>query len=346
MKTESVSVDSEKDIRYNNDKEELKSRNTKERQMDTEIKKAVQAADKDAPYDREAKRLLGNKHILAHILVSLIDEFKGMPAKEAEKSIEGDVYIDAIPVEPGLTNKAEGSQKSGDRIVGLNTEDGEINEGIIRYDIIFYVRMKDGVAQIIVNIEMQKDRPSEYKLLHRAVFYICRLVSSQKEREFSNSNFDEIKRVYSIWISPYMEEDYINYIHLTDEKVLGRHQTEGRLDILNIIFIGLKEELAGKEEEYRLHRLLGTLLSEKLEPKEKLAIMNEEYEIPIEQNIRKEVDNMYTMTQHIEERARQKRETQIILNMYQKNLSLEQIAEFVGIPVHEVQKVVKQERGR
>ena len=306
--------------------------------MDTEIKNAVQAADKDAPYDKEAKRLLGNKHILAHVLIALISEFKGMSAREAEKYIEGDVYIDAIPVEPGLTNKAAGSRKSGDRIVGLNTEDGEINEGTIQYDIIFYVRMKDGTAQIIVNIEMQKDKPSEYKLLHRAIFYVCRLVSSQKEREFANSNFDDIKRVYNIWICPYMKEDYIKYIHLASEDMLGRHKLEGTLDLLNIMFVGLKDELAGKDERYRLHRLLGTLLSETLKPKEKLAIMKEEYEIPIEQNIRKEVDNL---SQHIEEQAKTEEKVRIIMKMYQKKYPLEEIAELVGKTIEEVRTVVE-----
>ena len=103
-----------------------------------------------------------------------------MQAKEAEKYIEGNVYINI---------------QTGGRIVGMNTEDGEFNEGVIRYDILFYVRMKDGTAQIIVNIEMQKDKPYKYKLLHRAVFHVCRLVSSQKERDFANSNFNDIKRV-------------------------------------------------------------------------------------------------------------------------------------------------------
>lgn len=38
----------------------------------------------------------------------------------------------------------------------MNTEDAEINEGMIRFDIIFYVRMKDGISQIIVNVELKK----------------------------------------------------------------------------------------------------------------------------------------------------------------------------------------------
>lgn len=150
--------------------------------MDTEIKNAINAADQDAQYDERAKRLLGNKIILAHILVKAVDEFKGMNPKEAVTYIEGDPFISVVPVEPGLTN-AEGEEK-GQRIVGFNTESAEINEGLVRFDIVFYVRMRDGISQVIVNIEAQKDEPTSYHILNRAVFYVSRLVSSQKERDF------------------------------------------------------------------------------------------------------------------------------------------------------------------
>lgn len=314
--------------------------NSKENPMDTEIKNAVQAANQDAPYDRSAKRLLSNKHILAYILVTLIRDFKGMSAREAEKYIEGDVYVNVVPIEPGLTNKSE----KGDKIVGLNTEDGEVHEGIIRYDIIFYVRMKDGLAQIIVNIEMQKDKPSEYKLLNRVIFYVCRLVSSQKERDFTNSNFDDIKRVYSVWICPKMDENSIEYIHLTRENLLGSHQWEGNIDLLNIMMVGLSKEIPEHDEKYALHRLLGTLLSSKLRPEEKLEIMNKEYAIPIEQNIRKEVDDMYSLTQDIKEQAANERESQIIVNMYQNRFSLDQISISVGKTVDEIKAILTEKK--
>lgn len=50
---------------------------------------------------------------------------------------------------------------------------------------------------------------------------------------------------------------------------------------------------------------------------------------------------VYSISQEIREKAEMKRESQIILNMHQKGLSLEQIAEFVGKPIQEVQKVVE-----
>ena len=59
------------------------------------------------------------------------------------------------------------SSQSGQKIKEMNTEDVEINEGMIRFDIIFYVRMKDGISQIIVNIEAQKAEPIAYKIINQ-----------------------------------------------------------------------------------------------------------------------------------------------------------------------------------
>ena len=98
------------------------------------------------------------------------------------------------------------SEKNGERLVGFNTENEEINEGLVRFDIVFYVRMKDGLSQIIINVEAQKDEPKGYEILNRAIFYVSRLISSQKERDFENSSYDDIKRVYSIWVCMNMEE--------------------------------------------------------------------------------------------------------------------------------------------
>ena len=153
--------------------------------MNTELKNAVKAADLKAQYDARVKRLVGHKRILAQILIKTVDEFKGMNPKAVADCIEGTPYISTVPVEPGLTNAV--LDRNGQRIVGFNTENQEINEGLARFDIVFYVRTKDGLSQIIINVEAQKDEPGEYEILNRAIFYVSRLVSSQKERDFENA---------------------------------------------------------------------------------------------------------------------------------------------------------------
>ncbi len=87
-----------------------------------------------------------------------------------------------MPVEPGLTNIAR--EKDGQRVVCFNTEDGEINEGLVRFDIVFYVRMKDGISQIIINVEALKDDPEGYDILNRAIFYVSSLNLVTKGKRF------------------------------------------------------------------------------------------------------------------------------------------------------------------
>ena len=87
--------------------------------MDNEIVYSSNATDQKAQYDASAKRLLGQKIILAHILIRVVEEFKGMDADTVASLIEGEPYIGQVPVEPGLTNKEMTDARSGERIVGL-----------------------------------------------------------------------------------------------------------------------------------------------------------------------------------------------------------------------------------
>ena len=190
---------------------------------------------------------------------------------------------------------------SGQRITGLNTENQEHAEGLVRFDIVFYVRMKDGLSQIIINVEAQKDEPQRYGILNRAVFYISRLISSQKERDFENTEYDDIKRVYSIWVCMNMEENSLSHIHLVKDDLVGYHDWRGKLDLFNIVMIGLAKKLPKQGEQYELHRLLGALFAEGLTAGERLNIIKEEYDIPIEQTIEQEVDVMCNLSQGIKE---------------------------------------------
>ena len=175
--------------------------------MNTELKNAVLSTDIKAQYDECVKKLLGHKIILAHILAKSVDEFCGMRPEEVVHLIEGEPLISKVPVELGLTNKIVGVDEKGNEIVGLNTENSEVYAGYVRFDIIFYVRTKDGVSQIIINIEAQKTDPTDYDILNRAIFYISRMISSQKNREFKGSNYNDIKKVYSIWMCMNMKEE-------------------------------------------------------------------------------------------------------------------------------------------
>ena len=323
--------------------------------MNTELKNAVLATDRDAQYDNSAKRLIAHKIILARILIKTVEKFKGMDPLEVAALIEGIPYISTVPVELGLTNAVH--FQNGKRIVGFNTENQELNEGLVRFDIVFYVRMKDGLSQIIINVEAQKDEPSDYKILNRAVFYVSRLISSQKEKDFENSSYDDIKCVYSIWICMNMEENTMSHIHLTKEDMIGSYEWKGNLDLLNIIMIGLAKELPEHDETYELHRLLGALLSRELTVDEKLDIIGTEYDIPLEENFRKDMSTMCNLSQGVkeegiaigrreglEEGRREgyaEGEAGLIMTMYKNGLLPEQIASATDKTVEEIKTIIQ-----
>ena len=304
--------------------------------MNTEITNAILAADDKAQYDERAKRLLAQKSILAHILVKAVDEFKGMNPKEVVALIEGEPKVGIVPLEPGLTN-SEKTVRDGERVVGLNTENSEINVGLVRFDIIFYVRMRDGLSQILVNVEAQKDAPAEYNILNRAIFYVCRMISSQKERDFVNTNYDDIKRVISIWICMNMDENSMNHYHIANDVLLGNLQWEGKEELISIVLLGLSKNLPEHDETLELHRLLGALLSKSLTQNEKLNIIEKEYDIPIEEEFRKDVSIMCNLSQGIVDDTK----IEMILNMYNNDIAIEKIAIIADKTVEEVKAIIE-----
>ena len=112
-----------------------------------------------------------------------VDEFKGMKPEDVVKYIEGEPSISVVPVEPGLANM-EKPAAAGQRIVGLNTENAEINEGLVRIG--------------ITNEIPEHDEKYE---MHRLIGAL--LSSELKEQE----KLDIIEHEYNIPISQEFRED-------------------------------------------------------------------------------------------------------------------------------------------
>ena len=144
------------------------------------------------------------------------------------------------------------------------------------------------------------------------------MISSQKERDFSNSNNNEIKRVYSIWVCMNRPENILEHINLVKDSIVNFHEWKGKMDLVNIVMIGLAKELPKHEEKYELHRLLGALLSQDLTANEKLDIIGNEYAIPMEKDFREDVSIMCNLSQKIKETGIEMGKREMIMKMYNK----------------------------
>lgn len=303
-----------------------------------------QKKTKNVQYDDYAKFILSQKEILSRILKFTIKEFEDMEAEDIMGLIEGEPLVSKVSTEPGETN-----QTFHGKITGNNTESTELEEGTIIFDVIFYVRMKDGVSRIIINLEAQGIEKPPYPLVNRTIFYIARLISSQKNRNFDHSNYGDMLRTYSIWICFNLEENCMNYLHLTNTSLFGAHEWLGDLELMNIFLVGLDKNLseeAIKTTDSNLHYMLGTIFSNDLSPKDKVRLLSEREDMPAGTHIRKELDTMCNLSYGIEEqgieKGIEKGRMDLIKNMLSKHMPVEDIMKYSGATEEEIRKAEEQ----
>ena len=298
------------------------------------MKELLKITSDKAKYDTYVKKILAHKSILAYILKDTVDIFRDKDISDISSCIEDNISISNIPLNPSFTNT---------KIIGINTEDNEINEGLIRYDIVFYVHLKNNLSKIIINIEAQKDEPSKYKILNRAIFYVCRLVSSQKQKDFINSNYDDIKQVYSIWLCMNTKHNSLSHYHLIKEDKLIPYNWKGNINLLNIILVGINDN---DDSNLDIHHLLNTLFTSNLSVSNKLAIIKKEYkDILVDDNLRKDVSDMCNLADGIEERAIERvtnnMNENFVMNMYKKGYTYDEIADVIELSVNDIKIIIE-----
>ena len=126
-----------------------------------------------------------------------------------------------------------------------------------------------------------------------------------------------------------MKDNTLSHICLTEKQLIGKYRWKGRLDLLNIVMIGLSDELPEHDEIYELHRLLGTLLSKKLDVTEKLNIIETEYQIPVETEAGKDVECMCNLSQGIKELGIEIGKHSVAINHFKIGMPIEQIADIL-----------------
>lgn len=281
--------------------------------MEESLIRELYAAGINAEYDEHAKKILAQKIILAHILVSTVSEFAEMEPEHVVPLIEGVPEVSMVPVNPGETNSLKENLSNGEKgvmpaISGINTESQIPYEGRVNYDVHFFVWApgKRGKMKMILDVEAQKNFYPGYPIVTRGAFYTSRMISAQLDTEFKIPNYDDIKKVYSIWICMNSSERVGNTITefgMNKREIVGKSGDMGRYDLLRVIIVGLPKELAGENDGSKLHRLLGTLLSSRLSAKEKGKILSEEFNIPMEPDLERRINIMCNLSEAIVDEA-------------------------------------------
>lgn len=315
---------------------------------DTTIAKNIRVADEKASYDAACKRLLSEKIILAWIMKNCLEEYRDCDVDEiVGKYIEGTPQVGEVAVAPDESNRVS-------MIQGIGNEDTSLTEGTVTYDIRFLATapVSGELIRLIINLEAQNDFYPGYPLIKRGIYYCSRMISAQYGTEFTNSHYENIKKVYSIWICmnpPKNRENSITRYYIAEENLVGRvKEQKADYDLMTAVMICLGKEDSGTD----LLKLLNVLLSTETGSQDKCQILEEDFHIRMTQTLESEVSLMCNLSKGVEEKGIQKGIdkgiTAMILTLKELQISsdviLKQICEKFGLTEETAETYLKEIR--
>lgn len=302
--------------------------------MNSNIADTIDRNSYTAKYDASVKEMLADKQILARILKYSLEEFANEELSDIIDSMN-EPDVSNVRMEPGFTNS--------EQVMRTVEEDSVIGEGAIYYDIRFSVYHGAELIKMLINIEAQKStNPTKlgYYIDNRIIFYLGRMVSSQKGVEFQNSNYDDLKAVRSIWICMDSDddEDSINRIRFTQENVYGKQIELDNIDKVQGVIIRLRKNENVKTSKNVLIAMLEELLK-KDDAENKKKRLEEDYGIVMNVETERKVNSMCNLSEVMLERGIEQGIEQVIERMLRLGRTPEEIADFCGYDLDKVKQV-------
>ena len=299
-------------------------------EVNTPIADDIHATDQNAQYDAACKRLLSQKIILAWIMKSCLEEYRDCDVRDiAEKYIEGQPQVSEVAVAPDETNAT--------KVRGISNVDATRTEGTITYDIRFlaFAPSNGELIQLIINVEAQGKFYTGYPLIKRAIYYCSRMISAQHGTEFIHDEYQNIKKVYSIFICmapPKNRQNSITRYRLTEENLIGNvKEPVGNYDLLSVVMVCL----GGAEgENYDgVLKLLDVLLSPQAGEAKKREVLENDFGIPMTVTLETEVHRMCNLSEGVRDLGRTEGILTSIRNlMANTGWTLEKAMQTLGLP--------------
>ena len=255
--------------------------------------RTLNATSGKSTYDKQVKKLLADKQVLARIIKSCTNEFRNNTIGEII------ACIDTVDIGCEIVNP-DGS------VTTLNLEDYEEGSGNVYYDIFLHITTKgEHPIRIYLDIEAQNAYNNKYTIPERGIYYCSRMISRQgrEELDIAQHEYNKIKKVYSIWICPKVPKYVANTItvyKMTQQMICGtvtkRYENRwksNRYDLLEVVVICTDEN---EQTDDKLIGMLNILLSNRLSAEEKKKKLHEEYEIETSSELGKEIDEMTNLS--------------------------------------------------
>ena len=259
---------------------------------DTEIKAELRTV---------AKKLITHRIILAEILKECVEEF----GKYDIFFIKQNCLVGEIRMDGGSAKQDEYST-----IVKSDIKDEPAGEEPVSFSLELdaVVPTTKKWIRVSINIEIQIDKEFSCSVAGKAVYSLARMISSQKEMVFNHLEYENVDKVYSIWICPDLQCKNLNTV---TEYGFERQRAFGPVkepvenyDKMKAIIITLNDE--GMQNMVDIIRFLSTLLSTTERIEKRKRILEEEFHIPMTQEIEVEMSKLCDLVATAE-RVREKK---------------------------------------
>ena len=282
--------------------------------MGNGLLKELSIADSKIQYDTQCKRVLSQKEILAWIMKRTVKEFWDMVIPDIIPCIEGTPEVSEVGVDSGQTNTESGTE----RISGAATEDKVQGEGTVYYDIRFYAYAPSHkeYIKLILNVEAQKSFRPGYEIVTRGIYYAARMISAQLGTEFTHSHYDDIKKVYSIWLGFNAPDKIGNaiseYSMQKRDLIAGLPDLPTAYDKISVVVVALNEK---QDSEDQFVNLMNTLFSINKSYEEKKEKLEKDFDIKMDDRFRKELDLMCNLSGLVEEKGIEQATKNIVMGL-------------------------------
>ena len=223
--------------------------------------------------DQGFKVVIHNSDVLSMILRDTIPEFEGMDLESIKDCLElGEDRTFVKGRDPEYPSRK-----------GKATLDS-------RFDIL--LPGKKGRTPVILGIESQKEIGNSEHLYNRMLYYAGRMISNQKNRDFRNDNYQDMKDVICIWLilrpKGILKND-IKCLKVRGSSICHEDDKEMVFDKLKILIVGLGDYAGDIENRVRF---ASTLFAPDLDQQQRFDLVKENYNIELDESVLEGVDRI------------------------------------------------------
>ncbi|MCR5609419.1 MAG: Rpn family recombination-promoting nuclease/putative transposase, partial [Lachnospiraceae bacterium] len=190
----------------------------------------------------------------------------------------------------------------------LNSENIIANEGKVTFDIMFKAIVPETYERkhMFINLEAQKAFNVGYPIASRGVFYCSRMLSKQYGEVFTNSRYDKLQKVTSIFlcnnVTDKVHKNTITSFELNEHNIYGSITTDkSAYDLLSVVIVCYNDKDNSTANE--LINMLSVLFSNKITADKKINMLSSKYGIPMTTDFKGEVNSMCNMSQGLIEQG-------------------------------------------